>query len=127
MVKFNLVGFNRYNIDTKNYRVCSIHPYKRLLKHKTDESLLFCPECGSEFPLKIEDTVTEQGIQSKFTPNTQTKIISAHSKKKHYDSFGNLIPVDNDPIIIKDMTEGKRVVYYNEKKVEGDGDVYTAK
>ena len=115
--KFNLIGFERIQIDTKQYRHCSIHPYKRLIEHKTDQNLLFCPECGSTFPLK--DTVKEQDIQTDVPASNSntTKIISARNKRKYYDSFANLIP-DDDLDALHDMQGGRRIVYYREDKVE---------
>jgi hypothetical protein len=91
--RFNLIGFGRLEIDTKQYRHCSIHPYKRLIESKTDLNLLFCPECGSEYPVK--ETVLDQDIESKFGTNEETKIIQAKKKKKYTDSMGNPIPTDD--------------------------------
>ena len=114
--KFNLIGFDRIQLDTKQYRHCSIHPYKRLIESK-DPTLLFCPECGSEYPLK--DTIKQQDIQTDVPPSNsnQTKIISAKRKRKHYDNFGTLIP-DDDLDALHDMQGGRRIIYYREDKVE---------
>lgn len=126
MVKFNLIGFNRNTIDTKEYRHCSIHKYKRLLPHKTDQDLLFCPECGSEFPVKIEDSTIVQNIESNLPTNSCPKIITAKPKRKFYDSFANLIPED-DLDAIRDMQAGRRIVYYKEDKVQGEEQNHIAK
>jgi hypothetical protein len=116
--RFNLIGFDRYKIDNKTYRHCSIHPYKRLLASKTDPDLLFCPECGSEYP--VNDTIKEQDVLTDVPPsgnsNSGTKIISARKKRKYYDSFGALIP-DDDFDALHDMQGGRRIVYYREDKV----------
>ena len=80
--RFNLIGFDRYKIDNKTYRHCSIHPYKRLIESKTDLDLLYCPECASEYPLK--DTVREQDVLTDVPPSNSTsgtKIISTKEKK----------------------------------------------
>jgi hypothetical protein len=119
--KFNIIGFFN-TIDTKNYQTCSIHPYKRCLPSKTDPNLVFCPQCGSEW--KKEDTVAAQNIESKFGINNQTKIVSAKKKRKFYDKHGNEI---TDPELIQEMQGGHTVISYQEKKVEGEGDVYIAK
>lgn len=57
-----------------------------------EQDVLFCPECGSEY--KIDETVTDQTVQAKYGPYSQTKLISAKKKRKHYDNFGALIRVD---------------------------------
>lgn len=86
------------------------------------------PECGSEFPIKVEDSTLEQGIQSKFGISNQTKIVSAERKRKNYDSFGNLIP-DDDVIAIKESAGagGKKIVYYENKVVGEEDKVYVSK
>jgi hypothetical protein len=90
-----------------------------LIESKTDINLLFCPECGSEYPVK--DTTVEQDVQTDVPPsnsNSGPKIVSARKKIKHYyDSFESLIP-DDDTISIKESQGqgGKRLVYYREDK-----------
>lgn len=112
-MKWNLVGFERYRIDTKQYRHCSIHTYKRLLESNTDPNLLFCPECGSEY--KIEETSIDQTIESKFGTANQTKIVSAKSRRKRFfDSQGNEIN-QQDKDIMADLAQGKTVISYSEQ------------
>lgn len=64
---FNLIGFNFTNAseDPSKFKHCHIHVYKRLLESKTDPSLLYCPECGSEYP--VNQAPVDQGIQAKFS------------------------------------------------------------
>jgi hypothetical protein len=118
--RFNLIGFNFSYVDTATYRKCSIHPYRRLKVSKTDPNVLFCPECGSEWPLNIKDTITEQGVKSDIPAGTDsgTKIVQAKKKKRFLDSMGNSIPAD-DKDALQDMSGGKRIVYYREDKVAG--------
>jgi hypothetical protein len=76
---------------------------------------LWCCRCGtSNLP---KDTATEEKFEPTASPKSQTKIISAKSKKKYYDKQGNLI---NDEQLLKDIANGKVVISYNEYKTEGD-------
>ena len=56
-----------------------------------------------------------RNIKSKFGPNANTKILSGKKPTKHYDSFGALIP-DDDEHIKQDLAAGHRVIYYHEDK-----------
>jgi hypothetical protein len=118
--RYNLIGFSFNNVDTTTYKKCGIHPYKRLIPHKTDPNIAFCPECGSEYPLNVKDTITEQGIKSDIPAGSQsqTKIVQAKKKRKFRDSMGNPIPED-DKQAMADLASGKTVVYY-ENKIEDD-------
>lgn len=82
MVKFNLIGFNRYCYSKKEFGHCGNHPAARFIALDTDPDLLFCPRCGTRYPLKV--TVFPQDIQSSIPPTTDscTKIISAKSKPR---------------------------------------------
>lgn len=91
-----------------------------MIPHKTDPNIAFCPECGSEYPLNVKDTITEQGIKSDIPAGSQsqTKIVQAKKKRKFRDSMGNPIPED-DKQAMADLASGKTVVYY-ENKIEDD-------
>jgi hypothetical protein len=114
---FNIIGVGldwdraREPGNTETYRYCSIHPYKKLIESKTDNTVLFCPQCGSEW--KKEDTVKEQDIQTDIPVNSGPKIIQGKKKRKFYDSKGNLI---TDETLIQDLLQGKNIIYYNETK-----------
>jgi len=109
---FNIFGFDRHKIDNTTYRYCSIHSYKRLIESKTDPTLLFCPECGSEF--KIEDTVAEEKISSMFGPgSSKPTIIQGKKKKRYFDDSGNEI---NDQTLINDIQRAVHVIRYHEEK-----------
>lgn len=121
MGRFNIIGFfdDYTNWDPSKFRHCSIHLYRRLRVSKTDSSMLECSECGSQWPLNIKDTITEQGVQSDIPAGTDStpKIVQPRKKKKLRDSLGNEIPAD-DKDAIQDMSGGKRIVYYRDDKVE---------
>lgn len=120
---YNLIGFNFSNVDTATYRKCTIHPYKRLIPSKTDPNIVFCPECGSEWPLNVKDTITEQGIKSDIPAGTESgpKIVQAKKKRKFRDSMGNPIPEDDKDAIL-DIQGGKRIINYREDKAEENKD-----
>jgi DNA-directed RNA polymerase subunit M/transcription elongation factor TFIIS len=90
-----------------------------LLPHKTDESIWWCPQCGSQF--NISETLKEQNLQSEHPATSETKIVQARKKRKYYDSFANLIPED-DKDAMADLASGKRIVYYHEEKAEENKD-----
>jgi hypothetical protein len=108
---FNIIGFGfdwdraRGPGNTETYRYCSIHPYKRLIESKTDNTVLFCPECGSEW--KKEDTVKEQDIQTDIPPNSGPKIIQGRNRKKKQ------IADDGNEVLDPDL-QGFHVLKYNE-------------
>lgn len=64
--KFNLIGFDFTDKPIyEQHRHCAIHIGTRLLKAE-DNSVLFCPQCGTTYP--INETTVEQGIQSNIPP-----------------------------------------------------------
>jgi len=123
--QFNLIGFNfnDYNYeDPSKFRHCTIHPYRRLVPAK-DQDFLICCECGSEFPLNVNDTITEQGIKFDIPAGTNSgpKIVQAKRKKRLFSESGDPIPKD-DLDAIHDMQSGRRIVNYREDKMEGVGE-----
>jgi len=110
--RFNIIGFGfdwdrvRGPGNTETYRYCSIHPYKRLIESKTDSTVLFCPECGSEW--KKEDTVKEQDIQTDIPANSGPKIIQGRKSKKKQ------IADDGNEVLDEDL-KGYHVIKYHEE------------
>ena len=115
--RFNLIGFSFSNSSNsyEDHKHCSIHNGSRLLKDEQDPDLWFCPQCGTRY--KISETVEDQDIQSNLSPTNSnvTKIISGKKKtKKHYDSFGALIP--EDPDMQNLIARGYKIISYHEQK-----------
>jgi hypothetical protein len=50
--------------------------------------------------------------KGKFSGKTETRIITARSKKKYYDKRGNEI---NDPDLIREIQRGANVIFYHEE------------
>jgi len=111
-LKFNIIGFGpSYSvIPPDKYKHCVVHPGTRLISKPDEAGILFCPLCGTSY--LQNDTSTEERITPKHNKQ-QTRIITPKKSKKYYDKQGNLI---NDEQLIKDIANGKTVIYYNEVK-----------
>jgi hypothetical protein len=60
-----------------------------------------------------KDTISEENFEPTSSPKSQTRIITAKEKKKHYDSEGHEI---NDEQLLNDIATGVKVISCTETK-----------
>src|SRR5574341_1664372 len=119
MKKYNMFGFSRtQSKDWGLYRHCTIHQGARLIPSIDFPDMLLCPQCGQHYPSNL--TSADVNIASKFTPasmrSNQKLLFTGRGKlKPKYDDFGNEINPD-DIDAMRDISEGRRIRYYHEKK-----------
>jgi len=113
-MKFNMFGFSMSS-PWHTTKHCVIHRGTRLIPKRNEsgeiEPGLMCPTCGTSY--KEHEAAAEEQMKGKFAGKQETKIISAKKKRKYYDKQGNEI---NDEQLLKDIANGKVVLYYNEQK-----------
>jgi hypothetical protein len=114
---FCLIGFkNTSTGDHAPYLHCPVHIGRELIVDPKDPDTLMCPDCGlkmSENELMHDTTPT-----SKFgTPNKGPMLFQPNKKKKLKAEDGDIIPAD-DTVAISDLTAGRKILSYNEYKVE---------
>jgi hypothetical protein len=112
-------GFNTYGFHDQttgdhpeNYLHCPIHIGNQLVKV---DDIFVCPSCGLEGYQETELT-HETSPTSKFGNNKGKMILQKNTKKhKLRAEDGSEIPAD-DTQIIQDLSQGLRVLSYNEWK-----------
>lgn len=114
---WNMIGFRDKSLaDHAPFLKCPIHIGTPLVKDPKDPDTLICPECG--LPMIETELTHDTGPMSKFgKPNKSPMLLQPNKKKKLRAEDGNIIPAD-DTLAISDLAQGRRILSYNEHKVE---------
>jgi len=105
----------KQNDDISNLN-CAVHPGRQLVRNKEkDPTCFICPDCGLEYLER--ELIHETGPASKFGISKGPKLFQANRKRILTAEDGNPIPID-DELIKQDMMQGRKVLSYQEFKID---------